>query len=30
VFKDVMSFALESEKIPPTGTTPPVVRLTTQ
>jgi cell division protein FtsI (penicillin-binding protein 3) len=29
VFKDVMSFALESEKIPPTGTTPPVVKLTT-
>jgi cell division protein FtsI (penicillin-binding protein 3) len=28
VFKDVMSFALESEKIPPTGTTPPVVKLT--
>ena len=27
VFKDVMSFALESEKIPPTGTTPPVVKL---
>ena len=29
VFKDVMSFALETEKIPPTGTTPPVVKLTT-
>ncbi|MGH8891468.1 MAG: peptidoglycan D,D-transpeptidase FtsI family protein [Acidothermaceae bacterium] len=28
VFKDVMSFALETEKIPPTGTTPPVVKLT--
>jgi cell division protein FtsI (penicillin-binding protein 3) len=28
VFKDVMSFALESEKIPPTGTKPPVMRLT--
>jgi cell division protein FtsI (penicillin-binding protein 3) len=28
VFKDVMSFALESEKIPPTGTTPPVMKLT--
>ena len=28
VFKDVMSFALESEKIPPTGTTPPVLKLT--
>jgi cell division protein FtsI (penicillin-binding protein 3) len=27
VFRDVMSFALESEKIPPTGTTPPVVKL---
>jgi cell division protein FtsI (penicillin-binding protein 3) len=27
VFKDVMSFALESEKIPPTGTTPPVIKL---
>lgn len=30
VFKDVMSFALESLKIPPTGTAPPVVKLTTQ
>jgi cell division protein FtsI (penicillin-binding protein 3) len=29
VFKDVMSFALESLKIPPTGTKPPVVKLTT-
>ena len=29
VFKDVMSFALETEKIPPTGTTPPVLQLTT-
>jgi cell division protein FtsI (penicillin-binding protein 3) len=28
VFKDVMSFALESQKVPPTGTTPPVVKLT--
>jgi cell division protein FtsI (penicillin-binding protein 3) len=28
VFKDVMSFALETEKIPPTGTTPPVMQLT--
>jgi cell division protein FtsI (penicillin-binding protein 3) len=27
VFRDVMSFALESEKIPPTGTTPPVLKL---
>jgi cell division protein FtsI (penicillin-binding protein 3) len=29
VFKDVMSFALEAEKVPPTGTKPPVVKLTT-
>ncbi len=29
VFKDVMSFALETEKIPPTGTKPPNVVLTT-
>jgi cell division protein FtsI (penicillin-binding protein 3) len=29
VFKDVMSFALESEKIPPTGTKAPVMQLTT-
>ena len=29
VFKDVMSFALQTEKIPPTGTTPPVLQLTT-
>ena len=29
VFKDVMSFALNGLKIPPTGTTPPVVKLTT-
>ena len=28
VFRDVMSFALESEKIPPTGTTPPLLKLT--
>ena len=27
VFKDVMSFALESEKIAPTGTIPPVLKL---
>jgi cell division protein FtsI (penicillin-binding protein 3) len=30
VFKDVTSFALETLKIPPTGTKPPVVKLTTQ
>ncbi len=29
VFKDVMSFALESEKIPPTGTKAPTLQLTT-
>ena len=29
VFKDVMSFALRGLKIAPTGTTPPVVKLTT-
>jgi cell division protein FtsI (penicillin-binding protein 3) len=28
VFHDVMSFALQTLKIPPTGTKPPVVRLT--
>jgi Cell division protein FtsI/penicillin-binding protein 2 len=27
VFKDVMTFALKSRKIPPTGTTPPAVRI---
>ncbi|MDF5756857.1 penicillin-binding protein 2 [Spongiactinospora sp. TRM90649] len=27
VFKDVMTFALKSRKIPPTGTTPPSVRI---
>jgi cell division protein FtsI (penicillin-binding protein 3) len=27
VFKDVMTFALKSRKIPPTGTTPPPVRI---
>jgi len=29
VFKEVMSFALQSERIPPTGAAPPKVRLTT-
>ena len=28
VFKDVMSFALQTLQIPPTGTTPPRLRLT--
>jgi len=27
VFKDVMSFALQSEKIPPTGSRPPIVQI---
>ncbi len=29
VFKDVMTFALKSRKIPPTGTTAPSVRMST-
>jgi cell division protein FtsI (penicillin-binding protein 3) len=29
VFKDVMTFALKTRKIPPTGTTPPSVRMST-